>query len=140
MTEKDTALTVLRQEKRNLDEKLSRLKRERDAIDTSISYLMGSNLLSLDETFEEVGQKSVGPTDAVRNLFNLYPQKKWLPGHLRDELNVLKNVGLLESESENLLSSVHWILRALYRDGEGEIEKGGKGKIKWYRKLENSQM
>lgn len=133
MTEKEITLTTLRQEKRKIDEKIYRLKDERNAIDKTISYLMGDTQLQIMDAFRSVPRKTIGPTEAIRDLFNQYPQKKWLPGRLRDELKDLKKNGELKTESENLLSAVHWILRAFVE--RGDIEKRGHDKIKWYRKI-----
>ena len=138
MNERETTLATLRQEKRKIEERLSRLKGERDAIDTTIFYFMGGTQLSIEDVHEEKSHRAAGPTEAIRNLFNNNPNRKWLPGQFRNELQHMKKSGDLISDSKHILSTVHWILRALVE--RGEIEKGGNSKIKWYRKLENSQM
>lgn len=140
MTEQQTIITGLKREKRKIDEDLARvqkdidaLQRERDAIDITISRFSGNGQLAFDDEIEVIITEPMGPTAAIRQLFTRLPTKKWYPGSIRDELNDMKKHGELSTESKSMLNTVHWILRSMV---DVEIQKGGVGRKRWYRKLQ----
>lgn len=136
MSIQETLISELRREKRKIKDEVARLRKEEEAIDITISRLSGVTQLTLTDELDTEVTEPLGPTAAIRQLFEQYPTKKWYPGNIRDELNDMKKHGELATESKNILNTVHWILRGFV---DIEVEKGGLGRKKWYRKLQNSQ-
>ena len=71
---------------------------------------------------------SVGPVDAIIDLFRSHESRAWTPPELRDQLQRLKDEGKLLSNSENLLGSVHTVLKPLLKKKaiERAERRGGK--------------
>ena len=137
MNMQETLISELRREKRKIDDEFNRLKKEKEAIDITISRLSGNTQLSLTDELDIEITKPLGPTAAIRQLFEQYPTKKWYPGDIRDELNDMKKHKELATESKSILNTVHWILRGFVENEE--VEKSKIGRRTWYRKLQNSQ-
>ena len=74
----------------------------------------------------------MGPTEAILQIFDKDPSKAWTPVALRDELIRLKEKGILTSNSGDLLSAVHSVLRIYVKNGE--VVKDTSQKITKYRK------
>ncbi len=79
----------------------------------------------------------VGPIVAMREMFDREPLRQWRAKDIEDELNQLRSEGKLKTKSKNILHTIHWTLRHLI--STREIQKGGKGKRVWYKKLGDKQ-
>ena len=127
-------LGALEDEKKLIQEQVITLQNDLQSIDRLIERykIRNQNQLAINMPQNE----KIGPTQAVRDLFDNNPERDWKPGEIRDELDKLKDNGILESSTDKLLHTVHWILRKLTE--KNYIKKDSSKQIPTYKKISDS--
>ena len=121
-------------------ELIARRNRLREQIKVLQQKLDAANILLEDSPYSSSQESSskneesflggkndvvLGPRAAIWHLFLQNPPRLLTPPELRDKLEIMIDEQTAKSESENLLSGVHTVLRALVEDGL--VEKIGLG-------------
>ena len=124
----------LRSKRRELESHLELVKDRLVAIDKTIDLFVNKQVPKVKILTTTSGNgKMMGPTDALKYLFDTFPTKKWYPRQLADRLQEMKDIGEVETESENLMWTVHGLLRVFAE--KDLVEKHGIKRKKWYRKM-----
>ena len=117
--------TALADRRRFLNGKVKALQRDLGvaqeqlaAVDTLLKDTQLPLSISSNGTNEPIldSDHSVGPVDAITDLFRSHESRAWTPPELRDQLQRLKDEGKLLSNSENFLGSVHAVLKPLLKN------------------------
>ncbi len=88
-----------------------------------------------DTVATQITEEEFGPTKAIKQMFDNNPQINFIPIVLRDKLLKLKEEGKLKSESKDLLSTTHSVLKHLVKINY--IEKDESKEIPTYRRKIN---
>jgi hypothetical protein len=110
-------INPLKELKKQIVEQRESLKTDLEAVERLLKKHSSSEENQLPIFAKESFNKKIKPTEAIMQLFNNDPNKAWTPSKLRDELLKLKSKGLLITESSDLQSTVHSILRLKVNNG-----------------------
>ena len=133
-----TTVDDLKSKRRELESQIERLKDILMAIDKTIDIFVNEQVPMVEILTSTGNGKAMGPTGALKYLFETFPTKKWYPRQLADRLQEMKDIGEVETDSNNLMWTVHGLLRVFVE--KEYLEKHGMKRKKWYRKLQNSHM
>ncbi|NQU06238.1 MAG: hypothetical protein HQ568_09115 [Calditrichaeota bacterium] len=126
-----------------LDEKEAMLMVHIERLKLDIESIKRTKLIFSGDSESQIEMKSIietptnskiKPTQAIREMFDTYPDRKWFPGQIRDRLETMRDADKLNSNYENLLYAVHSILREMTKRGEIDKSEPDKNKRRWYKK------
>lgn len=111
---------------------IEELEAEREVAKRMLARFSGNGQSEIRGVITVTKTNVLGPTEALKSLFDTFPNKRWKAVELRDGLREMKESGELKSTSKELLKSVYYLLRR-FKD-RGYIEKHSYGQNSWYRK------
>ena len=123
---------ILKGLKKQIVEQIESLKTDLDAVERLLKKHSFKEEDQLPLFFDNPSSEAMTPTEALLKILNENPDKSWTPGELRDEFVKLREKKLLRTESKDLLSGIHSILKLHVKIGD--IEKDHSKKIPEYRK------
>ena len=109
----NTVLNELLKERERLLDEITERQEELKVIQKLIDRRTRNESEETQKAF--IGTATKRPYHALKDIFTQSPYKSFTPSELRDELENLKKLGLLKSNSENLLFVVHSSLKALIK-------------------------
>lgn len=135
----------LRKEEKLLQEKIDSLQAELSSTETELSYVRRMIQRNTQDQSkqqpvfpslesQQVPEQAQGlrPTEALREVFNEAPHKRWSPVELKERLEKLRSENRLQSTSRRLWGATHTALGALMHSGY--IQKHTDGKSPTYSK------
>lgn len=134
----NSIITTLREEREKIRGQIATLEFDLNAITRVIQRFSGSQIegrqVEMTEIIHSSNGETIGPTQAVRQLFDRFPKKKWTPRQIRDFLTIMKESGELTTETKKLLTTTHWLLKRFVDDEYIQKIETGPRKA-WYRKM-----
>ena len=112
---------------------IEELEAEREVAKRMLARFSGNGRAEIKGVVTISKTNILGPTEALKSLFDTSPNKRWKAVELRDRMREMKESGELKSTSKELLKSVYYLLRR-FKDRE-YIEKHSYGQNSWYRKV-----
>ncbi|MFB0516286.1 MAG: hypothetical protein ACETWG_06745 [Candidatus Neomarinimicrobiota bacterium] len=109
--DKESKIAALQEIIQEYNLKITELQAARSAVERALMWLTRTNgQLEIDEFVTAPKSGQIGPTEAVKGLFDSNPSKRWSARELRDKLEQMKNEGKLVTNARDLLTTVHWLL------------------------------
>ena len=122
------------EKKRQITEQFEKLKKDLEGIERTLEILKTGTQTKIKLEVSLPENRKMTPNEAIKKLFNDYPNNNWSPKELTNKLIKLKEEGKLNSQSKDLLWGVHTVLRALKKQNFIK-ESNSNGRIKTYRKV-----
>ena len=116
---------------------IKRLQNDMDAIQRTKEIFVdrSKDQIEMKDIIETPSNEKIKPTQAIRQIFVTYPDRKWFPGQIRDRLETMRDANKLESNYQNLLFAVHSILSGMVKREEIEKSKPDKNRRCYYTKV-----
>lgn len=129
-------LAGLEEKECEINLQIERLKADLLTIQRTKELFSGDskNQLEMKAIVKQPNDEQLKPTQAIRELFDTYPTRKWYPGQIRDRLETIRDAGKLKTNYKNLLYAVHSILREMAKREEIEKSDPDNNRRRWYRK------
>ena len=127
---------TLEEEKKQIVEQIEELKGDLQAVERLLRKHKIKEEKQMSIPLGNSHKKSLGPTDALKQIFNSNPDKSWTPSELTEKIREMKEKGYLKTDSNNMLSAVHTVLRKKVINGS--IIKVTSGKKPKYKKSASS--
>ena len=128
--DKENMIEALRTGIGEYTKQIEELEAERDVAKRMLARFSGNGQTEIQGTVAVTKSAILGPTEAMKYLFDTFPNKKWKAVELRDRLRKMKDEGSLNSQSSELIKSVYYLLRR-FIDRE-YIDKHSYGQNSWY--------
>ena len=131
--DRESMLEALKTGIKEYTQQIEELEAEREVARKMLLRFSSNGQTEIKEIVLDSHSVKIGPTLAMKELFEGSPQRKWKAPELRDKLQNMKDSGVLESNAQNLLTTVYYLLKRLCK--RGYIEKYSAGQRSWYRKI-----
>lgn len=132
--DRDNMLEALKSGIKEYNQQIEELEAEREVARKMLLRFSSNGQTEIKEVVLDTHSVKIGPTLAIKELFNGSPQRKWKAPELRDKLQNMKESGVLETEAKNLLPTVYYLLKRLIK--KDYIKKDYSSTGTWYRKIE----
>lgn len=132
--DREGMLEALKTGVKEYTQQIEDLEAEREVARKMLLRFSSNGQTEIKEIVLDSHSVKIGPTLAMKELFDGSPQRKWKAPELRDKLQNMKESGVLESEAKNLLTTVYYLLERLRK--KKYIKRRHSSTGTWYRKEE----
>lgn len=133
--EKQNILTELLKEKETIRMQVATLNEDLEAVNRLLKRFSKNQQIEIQISTQLPQPDALGLTEAIRQLFEQYPEKEWSPAEIRNRLNEMKLRGEINSEAKDFLPSTHLIIKKLINnDFVEKVREQADPTRKWYKR------